>query len=126
MINRFNTDEIDRVVSSASSESISPDLPGIIYSLGRDAENEEEFEYAFQLLASLSSHQSIHIVSMVILAFSLLAVYHKRLERGIAEPVIRKAWAAAEGLDKARIEDAVDDINDILKWNLKLEHLKSF
>lgn len=122
-MNMFHTQEIERIVSTASGEEMSPHLSGVIYSLGRDAESDEEYEYAFQLLTSLSNHRSVFIVSMVILAYSLLALYHKRLDRKIVEPIIKKAWKRAEGNEKDRILDAVDDINSILKWHLKLEKL---
>lgn len=122
-MNMFHTQEIERIISTASGEEMSPHLSGVIYSLGRDAENDEEYEYAFQLLTSLSAHRSVFIVSMVILAYSLLALYHKRLDRKIVEPIIKKAWKSAEGNEKDRIQDAVDDINSALKWHLKLEKL---
>lgn len=122
-MNMFHTQKIERIVSTASGEEMSPHLSEVIYSLGRDAENDEEYEYAFQLLTSLSTHRSVFIVSMVILAYSLLALYHKRLDRKIVEPIIKKAWKRAEGNEKNRIQDAVDDINNILKWHLKLEKL---
>ena len=108
------------IISAARNGQISPDLPGVIYSLGRDAENEEEYEYAFRMLTSLSTQESANVLSMIILAFSLLAIYHGRLDRTIAEPVIKRAWQTAEGADRARIQDAVDDINTSLKWNLIL------
>lgn len=122
-MNMFHTQEIERIVSTASGEEMSPHLSGVIYSLGRDAESDEEYEYAFQLLTSLSNHRSVFIVSMVILAYSLLALYHKRLDRKIVEPIIKKAWKRAERNEKDRILDAVDDINSALKWHLKLEKL---
>lgn len=119
-MNRFHTQEIERVVSEAQNGPIPEELSGIIYSLGRDAENDEEYDYAFHLLTSLSTHHSIFIVSMVIVAYSLLAMYHKRLDRAVVEPIIRKAWITAQGSDKARIADAVSDINHALKWKLVL------
>lgn len=119
-MNGFDTAAIEQVVSAARGGQISPELPGIIYSLGRDAENDEEYAYAFETLLSLSSCSSIFVVSMVVLAFSLLAVYHKRLDRAVVEPLLRRAWERAEGSDKARIQCAVDDINHALQWNFEL------
>jgi hypothetical protein len=120
-MNRFHTQEIERVVSEAQNGPIPEELSGIIYSLGRDAENDEEYDYAFHLLTTLSRHHSVSIVSMVIVAYSLLALYHKRLDRAVVEPIIKKAWSSAKGSDKARIRDAVDDINYSLKWKLDIE-----
>lgn len=119
-MNRFHTVEIDCVISAAVTEENAPNLPEIIYSLGRDPENDKEYTYAFDKLVLLSNHPSTFIVSMVFLAFSFLALYHKRLDRTVVEPIIKRTWATAQGLDKARIQDALDDINHALKWNLTL------
>lgn len=116
-MNGFDTAAIERAVLAARGGQILPELSGIIYSLGRDAENDEEYAYAFQTLLSLSNVPSSFIVSMVVLALSLLAVYHRRLDRTLVEPLLRRAWARAEGDDKARIQCAVDDINYALQWH---------
>lgn len=119
-VNNFNRKEIEKIIASAGSEQVPPELAGVIYSLGRDAENDEEYEYSFRLLTGLFLHKSAYVKSMVILGYSLLALYHEKLNRKITEPLIREAWAATGGDDKIRVKDAADDINRILKWNIIL------
>lgn len=119
-MNRFCKEKIERVLDTANEGIISDDLFAVIYSLGRDAANAEEYDYAINILERLSKHSSISVISMVILAYSLLAVYHGHLEREKVEPVIQQAWAAADGIERTRIRDATEDINCALKWDINL------
>ncbi len=119
-MNRFHTAEIERIVAAAQGEKIPPELPGVIYSLGRDATGEEEYAYAFALLARLAGHPSAFVASMAVLSFSLLAVYHGHLAREVVEPLIQNVWERAEGPDQMRIQDAVEDINQALGWGLAM------
>lgn len=119
-MNQFYTEKMESVVAAAAGGQVPPELPGVLYSLGRDAETEEEYDWAFSLLMRLADHPSPHVVSLVILSLSLLAVFHGRLDREAAEPVIRRGWALAKGPDRGRIWDAVEDIRLSLGWDLTL------
>lgn len=115
----FDTGKMEPVISAAIHGDLLPQLPGIIYSLGRDAQTPEEYDYAFRHLVALSASPSSYVHSMVILAFSLLAVFHGRLERQVVEPIIYQAWSKAQGMELQRIQEAVEDINERLDWGLE-------
>ncbi|MBR4933242.1 MAG: hypothetical protein IKZ03_02175, partial [Clostridia bacterium] len=64
-----------------------------------------------------------NVKTRVIGAFSMLAVLHKdikTLDRSIVEPLVADAYSRSDSANKYVIQDAVDDINFSLKWNLKL------
>ena len=122
-MNNFNVSEIEKLLNASDyedSSKINPELYSVIYSLGRDAENEEEYQYAFDILLSLCDRKAQNVRVYAILAMSLLAVIHRRLEREKVESIIKKEWENADKKGKATIQDAVNDINHALNWNLRL------
>ena len=117
----FLSEEIERIIKSVPNKEISPELSSIIYCLGRDAENEEEYDYAFSKLLELYERENETVKAQVIQAFSLLAVLKqdiKVLDRSIVEPLVLSAYSDAIGRNKQVIQDAIDDINHSLSWNL--------
>ena len=95
----------------------------MIYSLGRDAENKEDCEYAFGKLLELFERENETVKAQVIQALSMMAVLKKeikKLDKKVVEPMILRAVFCADERNKAIIQDAVDDINYSLKWKLKL------
>ena len=45
-MNGFDIEEIETIINLGKDEMVNPDISGIIYSFGRDVENDEEYEYA--------------------------------------------------------------------------------
>ena len=43
-MNNFLVEEIEQVIKSVSNKEVSPELSSVIFCLGRDAENEEEYD----------------------------------------------------------------------------------
>ena len=120
-MNNYKTAEVEQLLSAPDYEDnslINPELYSMIYSLGRDAENEEEYQYALNILLSLCDRKAQRVRTKAILAISLLAIKHERLERGRIEPIIKNEWKIADDESKATIQDAIDDINHALKWNM--------
>ena len=120
-MNSFLVKEIEQVITAVPNEEITPELSSVIYCLGRDAENEEEYDYAFSKLIELYERKNETVKAQVIQAFSLLAVLKqdiKTLDRAIVEPLILSANLSAAGINKSTIQDAIDDINHSLNWNI--------
>ena len=120
-VNNFQIAEIEQLLNAPNYDNdslINPELYSMIYSLGRDVESEEEYQYALNVLLSLCDRKSQRVRAKAILAIGLLAVYHKRLERERIELIIKKGWAIANEESKATIQDAIDDINHSLNWNM--------
>ena len=118
----FFTDEIEQVINSVPDTEITPELSAVIYSLGRDAENKEDYEYAFDQLCRLFERENETVKAQVIQALSMMAVLKKeikKLNKKVVEPMILRAVSCADERNKAIIQDAVDDINYSLKWKLK-------
>ena len=120
-MNNFRVEEIDQVITSVPDEEITSELISVIFCLGRDAENEEEYDYAFSKLLELYERKNATVKAQVTQAFSLLAVLKqdiKTLDRAIVEPLILSANLSAAGINKSTIQDAIDDINHSLNWNI--------
>jgi hypothetical protein len=120
-MNDFLVEDIERVITTVPDNETSIELSSVIFCLGRDAENEEEYDYAFSKLLELYKRDNETVKAWVIEAFSLLAVLKrdiKKLDRSIVEPLIRTAYSRSVGSDRAMIQDAIDDINQSLDWDL--------
>ena len=120
-MNSFLVKEIEQVITAVPNEEITPELSSVIYCLGRDAENEEEYNYAFSKLLELYERDNETVKAQVIYAFSMLAILKKDikiLDRAIVEPFILSAKSNAVGTNKSTIQDAIDDINHSLNWNI--------
>ena len=46
-VNNFLVEDIERVITTVPDNETSIELSSVIFCLGRDAENEEEYDYAF-------------------------------------------------------------------------------
>ena len=123
ILNGFHVEEIERIISGATEGELSHELSSVVYSLGRDVENEEEYDYAFSKLLEIYEKGNENVKTRVLGAFSMLAVLHKdikTLDISIVEPLVIETYSRANSANKYVIQDAVDDINFSLKWNLNL------
>lgn len=87
-MNDFHVDEIGEFINRGKDEKQNPDIMDVIYSLGRDAQNEEEYDYAFRTLLEILDGGMDRVRAYCILGFSLQAVFCSRLDRDIVEPII--------------------------------------
>ena len=120
-MNNYKTEEVEQLLAAPDYEDnslINPELYSAIYSLGRDVENEEEYHYALNILLSLCDRKAQRVRAKAILAISLLAIKHKRIEREIIEPIVKRKWEIADNESRAIIQDAVSDINHAMNWNM--------
>ena len=120
-MNNFLVEDIERIIKAVPDNETTIELSSIIFCLGRDAENEEEYDYAFSKLIDLYKRENETVKAWVIQAFSLLAVLKKdikKLDRSIVEPLILTAYSRSVGSDRAIIQDAIDDINHSLNWGI--------
>lgn len=121
-MNGFDKETIETVIKMSENkqdEEIQHDIYGVIYSLGRDAENSEEFQYAYDKLLKLCKHANPHVRANSILSLSMLAG-SGILEKETVVPIITEEWKKNREY-RGTIEDAVNDLNDWLKWGIKLE-----
>ncbi len=121
-MNEFNTQEIERILGFSDTEAdegIPQEIFGVIYSLGRDAENGEEAEYAYQHLLSLCDGKNAGVRAYAILGLSLL-VTKRRPDREILEPIIKREWKKRTNKTAGTLRDAVDDFSYFLGWNIQL------
>jgi len=121
-MNGFKTQEIERILGFPdieTDEGIPKEIFGVIYSLGRDAENETEAEYAYQHLLSLCHRKNAGVRAYAILGLSLSAT-KRRPDKEVLEPIIMKEWKMRTGKTAGTLRDAVDDLNYFLGWNIQL------
>lgn len=126
-MNNFDKEKIEQIINLPDSElddDIPQELYGVIYSLGRDAENEEEFDYALTLLLELCNRKNLRVRSQAILGISLLSLntqFNYKLDRETIESIIMREWENAENSDIcSTIAVAEDDINFALGWDISL------
>lgn len=120
-MNNFFINEINRVMASTIDKGLTPELASVIFSLGRDSECDEEYDFALSKLMELYERDNEDVKAQVIQAFAMLAVLKKdikMLDRSLIEPLILKAAATASDKNKYIILDAIEDINHSLGWNL--------
>lgn len=126
-MNNFDREKIQQIINLPDSEfddDIPQELYGVIYSLGRDAENEEEFDYALALLLELCDRKNVRVRSQAILGISLLSLntqFNHKLDREIIESIIMCEWKSTENsVIRSAIADAAYDINFALGWDISL------
>ena len=120
-MNNFLVEEIERIIKATPNNEATIELSSVIFCLGRDAENEEEYDYAFSKLLELYKRDNETVKAWVIQAFSLLAVLKtdiKKLDISFVEPLILTAYSRSIGSNRATIQDAIDDINHSLNWSI--------
>jgi len=95
--------------------------------LGENAENDEEYEYAFNVLVSLSERKNAQIRANAILGFAFLARTNGKLDKDIVLPIIKKVWRQNDIQNdtgkRGNIIAAVDDINQFLNWDINIDDL---
>ena len=112
-MNGFLIEKIENIINSTDTE-LTPELAGVIFSLGRDAENEEEYDYAFEKLTELFRRDNEDIRAQVIQAFGIMAVLKKDIkpfDKDYVMTLIQDALKTASKENKGIIMDAIDDIN---------------
>lgn len=122
-MNGFDQETIETIIKMSENkqdEELQHDFYGVIYSLGRDAENSEEFQYAYDKLLKLCRHTNPHVRAYSILALSLLSG-SGILEKETVVPIITEEWKKNREY-RGTIQDAVNDINYWLKWDINLEN----
>ena len=120
-MNGFDKNKIESILRTSEGkqdDEITQDIYGVIYSLGRDAGNEEEHRYAYALLLQLCEHVNPHVRAYSILGLSLMAGSNI-LEKEVILPIIINEWKENKEYRKT-IQAAIDDLNYRLKWNIRL------
>ena len=113
-MNNFHVEEIEHIISSTTDTEFSPELASVIFSLGRDAENEEEYDYAFEKLTKLFRRGNEDVRAQVIQAFGIMAVLKKDIkpfDKDYVMTLIQEALKTASKENQGIIMDAIDDIN---------------
>lgn len=118
-MNNFNQEKIKLIIEKGKNELNNPEILSVIYSLGRDITNEEEYNYAIDILLFLYNNSTEKIKANIILAFSLIAINYQKLDREKIEKLIIKEYSIAKDENKEIISNAIDDINFALKWDIK-------
>lgn len=116
-MNHFHKNEIEIIMDRGCDETHNPDITGVIYSLGRDAENEEECRYAVWKLLQIFHDGTDGVRAYCILALSLLAVSGFSLDRDRIVPLILRERKHAAGKNMSIINDAMEDLALSQQWS---------
>lgn len=120
-MNNFNKEEIEKIIKLSKTETCK-ELYSVIYSLARDIENEEEFEYAYRELLRILEMDKRDVNSFVITAISMLALseWKYKLDEYEIENIIKKESSICDFENKSKIEEAVEDLNHLMNWNIEV------
>lgn len=121
-MNGFDQETIDAIIKMSENkqdDEIQHDIYGVIYSLGRDAENMEELQYAYNRLLKLCKDTNPHVRAYSILALSMLAG-SSIVKMETVVPIIMEEWKINKEY-RDTIKDAVDDLKERWKWDINLE-----
>lgn len=116
-MNHFHENEIEKMIERGCDENHNPNIMGVIYSLGRDAENEEEYQYAVQKLLQIFDAGTDSVRAYCIQALSLLAVYGFPLDKNRIAPLILRERKNATGKNLSIINDAMEDLALSQQWS---------
>ena len=106
----FNIEETNRILNSGTMKEIIL-LP---LSVGSNCSN---WKTAQDICLKLTEHEDERVSSNAIMGLAYIARNHKKLEKHLVEPILINAnrkhieylW---------RIQDAIEDINYFLSWNI--------
>lgn len=118
-MNCFDLNAIERIIQAGIDEQNNPEIMGVIYSLGRDAQNEEEYEYSYHKILRLYHLGTPGVRAYCVLGLSMMAIYHKKLDESVIS-IIEKELTQAEGKNLSIVKDAVEDINFAMGWNIRI------
>ena len=79
-MNNFCINEINSIMNSTTDKELTSEIASVIFSLGRDAENEEEYDFALSKLMEIYERDNEDIKAQVIQAFAMLAVLKKDIK----------------------------------------------
>lgn len=109
-LGEFDVIETNRILESGTMKEIIL-LP---LSIGSNCSN---WKTAQDICLKLADHQDDRVSSNAILGLAYVARNHKRLEKHLVKPALLNAKRKHKEY-LWRIEDAIDDINLFLKWNV--------
>ena len=107
----FNYDEIEATLNYPDTDdnrSVPKEVFDVIYSLGRDAQTEEEAVYAYKTLLSLCDRESGHVRGYAVLALSMLSLNWAQI---MEEEDIPKEIRNVLGSDvRSRLDRMIHDV----------------
>lgn len=123
-MNGFYTEHIARTLQFPDEEERpEQEVFNVIFSLGRDAENREEVEYAYNLLISLTEKKCQDVRVYALMALSIMALLKEPdmlkniFEKKKVRSLIKKELALCESNEwgKGTLEDALSDLNHVYR-----------
>lgn len=123
IMNHFKVSEIEQIMNRSkccsNDRDITKEIYDVIYSLGRDAENAEEYRYSYHLLTQLCEHCNPHVRAYAILGLALLRAEEGLFDRNKIQQILVREWN--DNVDyKSTILDAAEDFHNRFGWNIEL------
>ncbi len=94
------------------------DIGTLISSALSVATYDRDWKYAQDVCLRLAHHTDATIRGNAILAIGYIARVHRKLEKHVVEPVLLRARRDPEAWVRARAEDAIDDVNLYMDWQI--------
>ena len=121
----FDTEKIDRLLARVGvdeDEDFYRELDGLIYSLGRDAQNPRELRYAYGILMELSQHPKSSVRMTVLMALGVMGVLHKNapmVESEVKDRIFAQ-WRQGDPVEQSILKDIMDDLRQSRGWQFVL------
>ena len=125
----FYTDEIEKILGFPdTAERPDDEVFSVIFSLGMDAENREEVEYAYNLLISLTEKKNADVRAYALSSLAIMDVQKKRKmlkniydKKKVRSLILRELASCKENeWAKGTLTDALSDlkIDRKFRWTL--------
>jgi hypothetical protein len=80
--------------------------------------NHENWHFIQEVCVRLSGHRDPWVRSNSLLGLSYAARFHGKVEKNIVKPVLLRALKDSDERVAAVAQDAIDDINRLMKWRI--------
>lgn len=109
-IPEFSREQIDAALAN--------DVKTLVFIAFSVAVYGSNWKYAQDLCVRLGEHPDPRVRENAVLALAYIARFQGRLEKHIAKPVLLRAQRDEVAEVRGRAADAVDDINQLLRWRI--------
>lgn len=122
----FHYDEIEATLNYPDTDdnrSVPKEVFDVIYTLGRDAQTEEEASYAYKTLLSLCDRESGHVRGYAVLALSMLSLNWAKImeeDYDTVAAIITRETERADIWEREQLEAAKADFREQLGWKFEL------
>jgi hypothetical protein len=114
---RARYEEIPEWTRDAVEQAVrDDDVDALIRAVVAVAMHDADWHYAQDLCIRLSAHRHFNVRGNAVLGFGHIARVHRRLDRGVVQPIVEAALRDPDDYVRGHGVDAADDTSHFLGW----------